>query len=401
MVPSSEEYFMKRYLIALSVSFALLFAGCTEEEPLPQPPANQYVFGDAGNEVAGDVIGLLDGGYLLVGGSQEPERNDYDFYLVKANASGGVVFAKRFGDKDYDEVLWKIAPCKNGEFAVLGTKRLKSGGQSTIFITQLDENLDVLRQTENITSVPNTGLALYGAELYQFASGDGFIASFSNESYPVTMRFDATGIKFDEATYADFAGDKLGHRFCMARDSSFRLFTSYTYSGQSPYRFVALKFDPAGNFLGHQEIIGANNTQEPKISGAATLHNGNYAITMSDRYSGGHYVAIVAEDLQSATYNERIGGLPYYHMVSETDDGRLLMAGFDFYDVYYGGGADNFRALLTDSLGFDIRSSAYGGVDVDRPRSICSPASGPSVIVGETQSYGAGGTDILLVIYNN
>lgn len=388
---------MKRYLTTLLLPLALGVASCSESTPLPEPPANQHVFGDAGSEIAGDIVALPDGGYLIVGASKAHDRDDYDLYIVKASATGEELQAERYGVEGYSEIGWKIAACANGEYAILGTRQASANSAANFQITHLDADLNLLQQTESSITTPNTGLTLSGASFYQLAGATGYIAGFTTDSYPVTARFDADGSKVDEQSYADFLGGKLLDLFCKAADSSYVLFTASVQDNQSNERIAALMFDPLGNYLGYN-VVPTGGLYAPKVLGATTLRDGSYALSLCERYESGHDVALIPADLSAATVRSRGSVTPYYHMVGETATGDLLMAGFDSFQGYSYGSTDDFRVLRCDSLGFEISNTTYGGSNIERPRVILGSLAGPTMILGETQSYGAGGTDIYLVV---
>jgi predicted secreted protein len=80
--------------------------------------------------------------------------------------------------------------------------------------------------------------------------------------------------------------------------------------------------------------------------------------------------------------------------VQETSDGGFIMAG---YTSSFGAGGDDVWLIRSDSLGRTLWARNYGGSLFDVGNSVQQTSDGGFIVVGETQSFGAGGGDVWLI----
>jgi hypothetical protein len=80
--------------------------------------------------------------------------------------------------------------------------------------------------------------------------------------------------------------------------------------------------------------------------------------------------------------------------VQQTADGGYIIAG---YTCSYGSGREDVYLVKADSEGNEEWSRVYGGANYDEGWSVRQTADGGYVIAGQTESFGAGFTDLYLV----
>ncbi len=90
-----------------------------------------------------------------------------------------------------------------------------------------------------------------------------------------------------------------------------------------------------------------------------------------------------------------------FESVQQTSDGGYIVAGST--DSYGGGGgADDFWLLKLNSAGGVVWQKTYRGTGYDYVNSVQQTSEGGYIVVGGTNSYGAGSTDVwVLKIYND
>ena len=80
--------------------------------------------------------------------------------------------------------------------------------------------------------------------------------------------------------------------------------------------------------------------------------------------------------------------------VAQTSDGGYIIAG---ETNSFGAGSPDIYLVKTDSIGDSLWTKTYGGTDWDGGYSVAQTSDGGYIIVGKTNSFGAGYSDIYLV----
>jgi uncharacterized delta-60 repeat protein len=84
--------------------------------------------------------------------------------------------------------------------------------------------------------------------------------------------------------------------------------------------------------------------------------------------------------------------------IQQTSDGGYIVAG---YTESFGAGSRDFLVLKLDSAGAVQWAKTYGGSGYDHLYSIQQTSDGGYIVAGDTKSYGAGSSDILVVKLNS
>ncbi|MBU1720821.1 MAG: hypothetical protein KKA07_17275, partial [Bacteroidetes bacterium] len=167
-------------------------------------------FGGTNHDYGESVVQTADGGYMLAGSTYSFGAGGLDFYLVKTDASGNMVWSKTYGGADYEE--------------------LKS-------IQQTSDN----------------GYIMLGES-----------DSFSNHSKMYAIKINATGDTLWTKIYGEY-DEEIGRALCLTADGGFA-FTGYTYSfGLVDPGIFLIKTDQNGqsgcNEYGTQTLTGSPATQ--------------------------------------------------------------------------------------------------------------------------------------------
>jgi hypothetical protein len=95
-------------------------------------------------------------------------------------------------------------------------------------------------------------------------------------------------------------------------------------------------------------------------------------------------------------WSTNYGGANYDsgYSVQQTTDGGYIVAGIT---QSYGAGGEDFWLVKTDASGTEEWNSTFGGIGFDRVHTVEQTMDGGYILIGVTNSYGAGGLDAWLV----
>ncbi|QHV97801.1 PKD domain-containing protein [Spirosoma endbachense] len=96
-------------------------------------------FGGSGSDYLRSMVATSDGGFLLggysgsgqTGNKSDPNRGGYDYWVVKINGSGGKVWDKTFGGTDLDQI-YSMAATSDGGFLLGGYSNSGQSGNKSV-----------------------------------------------------------------------------------------------------------------------------------------------------------------------------------------------------------------------------------------------------------------------------
>ncbi len=144
-------------------------------------------FGGTNNDRAYGVVRSDDGGYVMAGFSESDDfdiknnRGSYDFWIVKINGDGSLIWEKTYGGTGIDR-SYSITNTLDGGYVVTGqtlssdTDVTKSNGESDIWLIKLDGNGELLWEN----AFGGSGFEL--AEDVQLMSDGGFMIVGNSKS---------------------------------------------------------------------------------------------------------------------------------------------------------------------------------------------------------------------------
>ncbi len=97
------------------------------------------VFGWHGYDIGHSIVQTSDGGFAVAGYTESKGSGESDFWVLKLDALGTMVWEKFFGGNDFD-VAESIVQTSDGGFAVVGYTNSKGLGESDIWVLKLDKH---------------------------------------------------------------------------------------------------------------------------------------------------------------------------------------------------------------------------------------------------------------------
>jgi len=100
-------------------------------------------FGGGGRELASSIILTPDGGYAVIGDTESRGYQEKDIWLLKLGSNGNLLWDKIFGGNESDNA-YSIALTLDGGFAIAGYTDSKGAGGRDVWVLKLDANGNLL-----------------------------------------------------------------------------------------------------------------------------------------------------------------------------------------------------------------------------------------------------------------
>ena len=96
-------------------------------------------YGGASFDAANSIQQTLDGGYIVAGETASSGAGSTDFWILKLNANGDIVWQKTYGGSN-DDIARSIQQTLDGGFIVAGETSSSGAGYADFWILKIDEN---------------------------------------------------------------------------------------------------------------------------------------------------------------------------------------------------------------------------------------------------------------------
>ncbi|MBI5679856.1 MAG: hypothetical protein HZC47_03045 [Methanobacterium sp.] len=308
-----------------------------------EPPTWQKTFGGPDNETGFMSINSVKLGYISLG--TITISNDTDVYLISLDENGNVKWENSFGGlgKDYG---YSIHRDLGGGYAIVGKTNSYGAGQYDAWLVNIDEN-----------GTPKWNIT-YGGP-----------------------------------------GNDSAYSFKTTQDSGFILAGSSTSLGLNGSDVYVIKTNQKGA-LQWQETFGGSGNEWGKS--VLQMQNGSYWVLGSTNSSFANYdfYLLNLDSKGRLMLNKTFGGAndDFGDTVIGTEDNNLLLSGLTNSS---GAGAFDTLIIKTDTYGNQIWNRTFGGPGNDSATFIRETDDGGYILIGDTNSFGAGGFDIFVVKFNN
>ena len=360
------------------------------------PPEVQWTktFGGSGLDEGWSVQQTADGGYIIAGRTNSFGAGSYDVYLIKTDSSGNISWSRTFGGTQDDESR-SVQQTTDGGYIIVGGTYSFGAGSWDVYLIKTDAS-------GNMTWSKTFGGAGYdiGSSVQQTADGGyiigGYTTSFGAGSYDVYLiKTDASGNMIWSKTFGG-TGDDEGWSVQQASDGGYIIGGATNSYGAGGYDVYLIKTNTSGNMTWSRTFGGMGTSWGHSVEQTA---DGGYVVGGSTHSSGGpNYIYLVKTDASgdvtwSKTFrgmNEEAGGFS----AQQTADGGYIVGGnsvapgASYYDVYL---------VKMDASGNVTWSKTIGGANNDVGFFVRQTADGGYIIVGYTESFGAGSYDIYLI----
>jgi uncharacterized delta-60 repeat protein len=355
-------------------------------------------YGGGYSEWAKSIQQTSDGGYIAAGSTWSFAAGYYDFWVVKLNGIGTVLWQKAYGGTDYD-YAYSIHQTSDGGYIVTGYTWSFGAGNYDLWVLKLNSAGTIAWQTtyggigyddaESIRQTSDGGYIVAG-ETYDSGTGCWhFWVLKLNSNGTVAWQKRYGGAYWDEAKSIQQTSD--GGYIVAGWTQSFDPFCDDVW---------VLKLNSDGTVAWQKRYAGADFDYPYSIQ---QTRDGGYIVagfTYSFDTDDYDYWVLKLNSNGSVAWQKRYGGTEpeHAHSVYPTSDGGYIVAG---HTQSFGAICDDAWVLKLNSDGTVAWQKRYGGTDYDYAYSIQQTSDGGYIVGGETRSFGAGYSDVWVLKLNS
>lgn len=340
------------------------------------------------------------GGFILAGETQSFGAGDSDFWVLKTDHNGSLLWQKAYGKSAKESVVCSI-PGWTGGHIIAGNTESFGAGLQDVWLMNLDQEGNIFWQK-----------AFGSSESDQVKDMISFVNPTSGPSYIVAGETRSAGLGesdiwlFGLNTVGQFSWQRaiggpgedtaqsiISVKNSLGEDGGYLVLGNTTSVGFGDSDFLFVHLDPFGNTAGLVVLGGINKDyahSAQQISDLGFIVAGETLSAGAGSYDG---LLIRLDTNGVPVWEKTIGGTASDRLVAvlETEDNGFLVAG---ETASFGtGDSDAWLIKLTDQ-GEVVWEFAYGGPGPDTINAITDVADGGFVVAGESASFSAGGNDI-------
>jgi regulation of enolase protein 1 (concanavalin A-like superfamily) len=350
--------------------------------------------GGSADDVGRWVIENSGGDYIITGMTKSLGAGQNDAWLMKTDATGTVVWSQTYGGNN-DDYSFTVQQTLDGGYVMGGQTLSYGAGGTDAWINKTD----TLGHTDWAKTY-GTSMFELGYSARQILDGGYIICSqtivFGSGANDIWLiKTDSLGDTLWTRTYGGIHDD-WGRFADQTSDSGYIVLGQTESFGAGNYDLYVIKTDAEGDTIwtktyGTASSDYTRSMQQTEDDGFIIL------ATSSLNSAGGHDAVLIKTDPNGDTlWTRSYGGTDQENgnFVQQTSDGGYILAGNT--QSYGNGGYDQF-IVRTDANGDTLWTKTMGGPGDDIGHCIQETGDGGYIVVGQTDSYGAGGDDLWLI----
>lgn len=376
--------------ILISITLFILFTSAAFSAP--GDTLLTAAFGGNYSDGARDIRETNDGGFAIAGFTSSYGAGEEDFYLVKTDGDFQIEWARTFGGSEDDRALC-LLESSDGGFLVAGYSHSYSSSRD-MFVVKTDNDGNLIWQetyggsdyerVNSITETPDGGFLLAGAT-QSFGAG-------GNDVYLV--KISSSGSVVWSKTYGGSEAD-AAYDLMLMPDDGFMIAGETASFGAGNFDVYILRTNSSGDTLWTR----THGTSISERARAIENSDDDNFVIAGYNEDGEEYDAFLmkVDALGDLDWNRTYGGDDddRIRAVFHTPDGGYALAGLT---KSFGAGNEDFYLIKTDSYGHTEWTRTYGGQGVDGCYSAIETMDNEYVLVGQSNSYGAGSFDFYAVM---
>jgi type 1 glutamine amidotransferase len=342
----------------------------------------QKTLGGTSDDWPTSIQQTADGGYIVAGrtssydGDVIGHHGSYDFWVVKINSLGAIVWQKTLGGSNNEEAL-SIQQTADGGYIVAGYTSSNDGdvtgnhGYDDIWVLKLN-SLGAIVWQKTLGGTSDEWLS----SIQQTADG-GYIVAGSTSSND-----------------GDVTTNHGGRDFWVVKLNSLgAIVWQKTFGGTSNEEVLSIQKTADGGYI----VAGSASSNDGDVIG-------NHGLT--------DFWVVKLNNLGAIVWQKTLGGISYDvpTSIQQTADGGYIVAGYTSSndgDISRNQGLTDFWVVKLNNLGAIVWQKTLGGTNYDWPTFIQQTADGAYIIAGATLSNDGdvtgnhGLTDFWVVKLNN
>jgi uncharacterized delta-60 repeat protein len=354
----------------------------------------EKTIGGIGNDEAHSIIQSSDGGYVVAGYTNSFGVSYVDFYVVKLDSAGNVEWTKTIGGSS-DDYAYSITQSSDGGYVVVGWTQSFGAGGADMYVVKLGSGGNV-QWTKTIGGSDDD----FANSVIQSSDGGyviaGYTQSFGAGGYDMyVVKLDSNGNVVWTKTIGGSNGD-VANSIVQSSDGSYVVAGETLSFGASGRDIYVVKLDSSGNIVWTKTIGGS---WDDFANSVIQSSDGGYVIAGYTQSFGASWYDIYVVKLDSSgnvIWSKTIGGdnADVAYSIIQSSDGGYIVIG---RTQSFGAGGYDVYVVKIDSSGNVLWTKTIGGGSGDEARSITQSSDGGFAIAGYTQSFGAGSYDIYIV----
>jgi uncharacterized delta-60 repeat protein len=355
----------------------------------------QKAYGGVGRDKAYDVISLEDGGSMIAGMSRSYGKGRSDMLIVKMDKKGKTIWRSSYGGKGRDHA-YALARSSDGNFFAVGSSEsFSEDGDKDLFVVKFDTNGKRAWQktyggkgndeAKAVVAVNNGGILVAGfTDSYGKGRTDVYILYIDKNGKEIWSK--AIGGREEDEAYD----------ISLTADGGFVVVGSTASYGKGREDFYILKFDGNGKFLWNKVYGGV---ERDVLHSLTPTRDGGFVVAGETKSFDSKH-----KDIDIIKYNKN--GKQIWHKIFGFDSkewvndiiriagGGYLLCGTT---KSFGFGKFDFYILEIDGNGSSVWANVFGGESKDIAHALTRTSEGKIIVVGETDSFGSGGYDFMML----
>jgi predicted secreted protein len=350
--------------------------------------------GTGADSGAGDIIQTSDGGYAISGDTASFGAGGSDYWLIKTDADGNMQWNKTYGGTGTESES-AMCSASDGGYALGGYTNSFGAGGNDFWLVKTDASGNM--QWNKTYGGTGSDMCI---SVVQTSDGGyaltGLTNSFGAGGMDVWLvKTDAAGTALWTKTYGG-TGNDYAFSVVQTSDGGYALCGPENSFGAGGQDVWLVKTDASGNMQWNKTYGGTGTDYMDQMIRTA---DGGYAISgySTSWGAGGQDVWLVKTDASgNMQWNKTYGGTGAdngFHMIQTVEGGYAIIGSTSSF----GAGGNDVWLVKTDASGNMQWNQTYGGTGGDLGYSLVATSDGGYALAGNTNSFGAGGTDFYVV----